>query len=368
MTISSESSDRLRHLQSQMAETGVDLTAIGPTPNMRYLLGFTPLADERLCALLVSREATRFVVPMLNADQVEAHTGLTAIRWTDAAGPQQALAEALGGLGAKPDGVLVADDTMRVDALLMLQESIRPKKTKAAVGLMGALRIRKSEAEIEVLARAATQADRAIMVGVEACRPGVTERQVGDAMASYFRKDGAELVDFTIVASGPNGAFPHHHTGDRVLQSGDTVILDIGATLRGYKSDVTRTLYLGDPPAEVRAAYEAVLDANRRGREAARAGARAGDVDRAARGSLEQAGFGPYFLHRTGHGLGLEVHEPPWMTGESDTTLEPGMVFSVEPGVYLQGKFGIRIEDIVVVTEGECRCLTGLDHQLIVKA
>ncbi|MBI3764499.1 MAG: aminopeptidase P family protein [Chloroflexi bacterium] len=362
------SAERLSRLQAQMAHDGVDLVAIAPTANMRYLLGFAPLADERPCALLVSRQATRFVVPMLNADQVEGRTGLKAIRWADAAGPQQALAEALSGLGVAPGGVLAADDTMRADALLILQEAIRPARTLAAGGLMTALRIRKSEAEIEALARAAAQADRAVMVGVEACRPGVTEREVADKIAGYFRQDGAELVDFTIVASGPSGAFPHHETGDRRLQPGDTIIIDIGASLHGYKSDVTRVVHLGEPSDEVRAVYQAVLEANRRGREAARAGARARDVDRAARGSIEQAGYGPHFLHRTGHGLGLEVHEPPWMTSESDTLLEPGMVFSVEPGVYLQGKFGVRIEDIVVVTEGECRCLTGLDHQLMVKA
>jgi Xaa-Pro aminopeptidase len=136
--------------------------------------------------------------------------------------------------------------------------------------------------------------------------------------------------------------------------------------LDGYKSDVTRVVHLGEPSDEVRAAYNAVLEANRRGRAAAVAGALARDVDRAARESLERAGYGQYFVHRTGHGLGMEVHEPPWITSENDTQLEPGMVFSVEPGVYLPGKFGIRIEDIVVVTQQECRCLTGLDHAMIV--
>jgi Xaa-Pro aminopeptidase len=187
-------------------------------------------------------------------------------------------------------------------------------------------------------------------------------------IATYFRDNGAETVDFTIVASGPNSAFPHHEIGDRRLQMGDTIILDIGATLAGYRSDITRVVQLGEPSAEVKAIYQAVLEANQRGRAAAVAGAQAREVDRAARSAIEEAGYGPLFPHRTGHGLGLEIHEPPWITSTSETILEPGMVFSVEPGVYLQHKFGIRIEDIVVVTAGACRCLTGLDHNLIIKA
>jgi len=205
-------------------------------------------------------------------------------------------------------------------------------------------------------------------VGADACRPGVTEREVVNKIATYFLQDGAEAMDFAIVASGLNGAFPHHQSGERRLQAGDTVIIDIGATLNGYKSDVTRVVHLGEPSAEVRAVYQAVLEANQCAHQAAIAGVQARMVDLAARDSLERAGYASYFVHRTGHGLGLETHEPPWITAESDTLLKPRMVFSIEPGVYLPGKFGIRIEDIVVVTEGERRCLTGLDYELIVNA
>ena len=188
-----------------------------------------------------------------------------------------------------------------------------------------------------------------------------------NVIANHFRDIGAEEVDFAIVASGPNSAFPHHEPGQRRLQEGDTIIIDIGCTLSGYKSDITRVVHLGEPSEEVKRVYDAVREANLRGREASLAGARAQDVDHAARKAIEEAGYGQYFFHRTGHGLGLEVHEPPWITSESDTILEPGMVFSVEPGIYLQGQFGIRIEDIVAVTSGECRRLTGLDHELIIR-
>ena len=368
MTTSNISTERISRLQAQMVQAGVDGVAIAPTANMRYLLGFAPLADERLCALLVTPQATRLVVPELNADQVEAHTGMPAMRWGDAAGPDQVLAQAAAELGLKPNGVLAADDSMRADALLTLQETIRPAKSVVAGNLMAPLRMRKAEAEIEALARAAALADQALLAGAAACQPGVTEREVANVIATYFRDNGAETVDFTVVASGPHGAFPHHEIGDRRLQTGDTIILDIGATLAGYRSDITRVVQLGEPSAEVKAVYQAVLEANQRGRAAAVAGAQAHEVDRAARSAIEEAGYGPLFPHRTGHGLGLEIHEPPWITAASETILEPGMVFSVEPGVYLQHKFGIRIEDIVVVTAGACRCLTGLDHNLIIKA
>jgi Xaa-Pro aminopeptidase len=368
MMVPVKTARKLTRLQAQVAEAGVDLLAIAPTPNMRYLLGFAPLADERLCLLFVTSHNACLVAPALTANQIEAQTGMSAIRWSDANGPRQALAEAAAALNVRPGTVLAVDATMRADAALLLQEILNPLRCLSAGTIMSALRIRKSGEEIEALSRAAAQADRAMMAGVDACQPGITERQVAEKIASYFRQDGAESVDVTIVASGPNSAYPHHEAGVRRLQDGDTIIIDIVASLDRYKSDITRVVHLGPPPPEVYAVYEVVLEANRRGREAAVKGAQARDVDRAARQVVEQAGYGPYFIHRTGHGLGMGMHEAPWISSDSSTVLEPGMVFSVEPGIYLEGRFGIRIEDIVVVTEGQCRCLTGLDRALIVKA
>lgn len=359
--------ERLARLQDGMAQDSVDLVAIAPTANMLYLIGFAPKMDERFCALLISGTSNCLVVPELNADQVEAHTAMKTIRWADAEGPHQALSEGLFRLGVGTGGVLAADDSMRADSLLLLQDMLSPKKSLPAGSLMAPLRMRKSEMEIDAMARSAALADEALMAGADACQVGATELEIAQAITNHFSRHGAEMVDFIIVASGPNGSFPHHETGNRQLEVGDTITIDIGATLGGYKSDVTRVVQLGEPSAEVVAVYEAVLRANRQGRQAAVPAARARDVDLAARSSLEEAGYGLYFIHRTGHGLGLEVHEPPWITSESETLLEPGMVFSVEPGVYIPGKFGVRIEDIVAVTQGECRCLTGLNRDMIIK-
>ncbi len=368
MTNTDEHTTRLEKLQDQMDRAGVELTAIAPTSNMRYLLGFSPLAGERLCMLLATQRKTRLVVPELNANQMESRAGVKGIRWSDDTGAEGALARALDELGTHRPAVLAVDAAMRADALLLLQEIAQPEHCINTTDLMAALRMRKSDSEIEALARAAAQADRAMMAGVEACRPGVTEREVAHTIARYFREDGAEEVHATLVASGPHSAFPHHEAGDRELQPGDTVVIDIVATLDGYNSDITRMVHLGEPSPELLQVYDTVLEANRRGRKAARAGARAHNVDRAARSVIEQAGYGPYFVHRTGHGLGMDVHEPPWISASNEQVLEPGMVFSVEPGIYLPGRFGVRIEDIVVVTDGPCRCLTGLDRELIVKA
>ena len=256
--------NRLTQLQAAMQAAQVDLVAIGPTANMRYLLGYVPHPDERLCLLLVSADTANIVVPTLNAEGVAAHTDLPLHRWPDAEGPEVALKNALGQLSAAKK--LAIDGTMRADFLLPLLAATSPQATATVEPLLAPLRARKSPAEVEALARAATQADRAMQAAIDACRPGVTEAEVAWIAEEAFRKDGAEQVPFTLIASGPNGAHPHHHSGPRRLQAGEAVVLDMGASLDGYLSDITRMLFLGEPPAEFLKAYDAVLAANERGR------------------------------------------------------------------------------------------------------
>jgi Xaa-Pro aminopeptidase len=305
------------------------------------------------------------VVPGLNRDEVAAHTDVDLIQWADADGPQEALQKALAALH-KPR-TLAVDGSMRADHLLLLQAAAIPERTAPADGLLTPLRMRKSPEEIDALARAAAQADQAMQVAMDTCQPGRTEAEVAWAVEAAFRQDGAEQVSFTLIASGPNGAYPHHHSGERRLQKGDAVIIDIGASLHSYKSDITRMVQLGEPSAEFQKAYNAVLQANQRAMAGVQPGLTTGAIDHIARSTLETAGYGPYFVHRTGHGIGLEVHEPPWIMAGDPTVLQEGMVFSIEPGVYLTGQFGVRIEDIVVVTRSGVRNLTGFDHALVVK-
>jgi Xaa-Pro aminopeptidase len=358
--------ERLAKMQVCMEETGIDLAAIGPTVNMRYLLGFVPHADERPCMLLVDRKSVRMVVPGLNREEVAAHTGIDLIAWDDADGPQEALQQALAAI-PKPS-TLAVDGAMRADYLLQLQEIVVPNRTMAVEVLLSPMRMCKSVEEINALALAAAQADRAMQVAVNACQPGATEAEVAWATEAAFRQDGAEEVCFTLIASGPNGAYPHHHSGARRLQKGDAIVIDIGASLNGYKSDITRMVYLGEPPVEFLKAYAAVYEANQRAMSAVRPGLLAGEIDQIARATLETAGYGPLFIHRTGHGMGLDGHEPPWIMAGDTTVLQEGMVFSIEPGVYLVGQFGIRIEDIVLATQSGVRNLTGFDHSLVIKS
>jgi Xaa-Pro aminopeptidase len=332
---------------------------------MTYLLGFTPHADERLCLLLMDSQSVRMVIPELNRDEAAAHTDIDIIAWADADSPQEAMLKTLADLN-RPH-IMAVDGAMRADHLLQLQAAVSAERTIPVDALLAPLRMRKSAEEIDALARAAAQADRAMQAAMDACLPGTTEAKVAWAAEASFRQDGAEQVCFTLIASGPNGAYPHHHSGERRLQKGDAIIIDIGASLDGYKSDITRMVYLGEPSTEFLSAYSAVLDANQHAMAAVRPGLTTGEIDHIARSTLEEAGYGNYFIHRTGHGLGLDIHEPPWIMAGEKTVLQEGMVFSIEPGVYLTGQFGVRIEDIVAVTRSGVRNLTGFDHKLVIK-
>lgn len=358
--------ERIENLKVQMAQADIDLVAITTAPNLRYFGGFVPHLDERFNALLVSQEEVVWVAPELNREQIEKHVHFPLISWQDNEGPQNAIRKALQVLGQPRS--LGIDGAGRADFLLHLQEVAQPQTSQSADGIIALLRQTKSADEIERLASAAAQADRAMQAAMQACRPGVTEREVAWVVESFFRQDGAEQVDFTLIASGPNGAFPHHHSSERILQSGDAIIIDIGATLNGYKSDITRMVYLGEPTAEFLSAYEAVNQANLAARAQVKVGVSAQEVDRAARNTLKEHGLAEYFVHRTGHGIGLDIHEPPYIMEGNQTPLQAGMTFSIEPGVYLVGKYGIRIEDIVAVTDQGARVLSQTSHDLVVKS
>lgn len=356
---------RIELLQRQLTEKSIDCAVIGPTTNMEYILGGSPHADERLCVLLVTRDGAEMVAPVLNADSIREFTDIHMITWEDADGPGAALNRSV--LGNNRFSTLAVDGAMRSDFLLAVDEVSKPDIFISADSIIGRLRMTKSPREIEALQHAAAQADRAMHAAVETCRPGVTEAEIARAVETAFRKDGAERVEFTLVAAGANAAEPHHHSGDAVLREGQGIIIDIGASLKGYKSDITRVVHLGEPDKAFLQAYDAVLAANEAGRKAVRPGTTAESVDSAARQVLADSGHGEHFIHRTGHGIGMDIHEEPYIQQGSRLILEEGMVFSVEPGVYYPGNFGIRIEDIIAVTHDGARTLTGFDHALVIK-
>jgi Xaa-Pro aminopeptidase len=356
---------RIVKLQQLMREEKIDMAVVGPTNNMRYILGDTPHPDERFCVLIITGDQLQFIVPMLNAQKVQSFTDIDMLTWEDASGPGGTIQSSL--LKKSKVGRLATDGSMRADFLLQLLPIVLPEVTVSLDPMLSHMRIRKSAREVELLHRAAKQADKAMAACVDACRAGVSEKEIGWEAESAFRREGAEEVTFTLIAAGPNGSHPHHHSGTTLLSHGDGVIIDIGASLDGYKSDITRVVHIGSPSEEFQKIYDVVLKANKSALENVHQGVSAREIDRAARSVIEESGFGDFFIHRTGHGIGLDIHEEPYINETNTQILETGMAFSIEPGIYIPGKFGIRLEDIVVVTTDGSQVLTGFDHELVVK-
>jgi Xaa-Pro aminopeptidase len=361
--VSDPHASRLDRARAALGERGDRALVLSPGPNARYLTGLAAEQSERQFLVAVPHDdAPAALVPELAAASARDAPGLAADRlwtWSDD-DPHAALAAfAAGGLGTGP-GRLLVDDRLWARHLLALRDVV-----DAPLGLAGEvcgpLRVRKDDAERDALRRAAGLADgvagRLRSRGADVV--GTTERDLAREIERLLGEAGGEGVPFDpVVAAGPNGARPHHTPTDRVIEAGDPVVLDFGTRVDGYPSDQTRTLVFGgEPSARVRAVHDVVCEAQRAGVAAVEPGARAGDVDAAARAVIEAAGYGDAFVHRTGHGVGLEVHEEPYVASGLERRLEPGMVFSVEPGVYLDGAFGVRIEDLVVVTDEGCERL-----------
>lgn len=350
-----------------MRETGCDLVALGPGDDFRYLCGWSPLRDERLCLLLISPYRHAVVGPRLNAQALNERVAATAFWYRDEDGPDRSLREALAFLGRTCRRVAVSDD-LRADHLLAVQRQLPRAAYAPASELLSPLRARKDAGELEALRRAARVADAGVAAAFAACREGVREVEVAHAAQAAMLSGGAEAVLFALVASGPNSALPHHEPGGRQLRAGEPVLVDVGARVDGYCSDLTRMAFLGEPSRRFLEVFGLVDRALQAALAAARPGTTAAAVDRAAREVIEAAGCGEAFVHRTGHGLGLSVHEPPSLDGANDQVLAEGMVFTVEPGVYLPGEFGVRLEEAVVLAPSGREVLSGLPRELVVLA
>lgn len=343
---------RMEKLRARMAETGTDLVVIGPSSHMRYLAELSPHGDERPVMLMVSKSFAGFLMPALNVDSSRQHTDLPFFPWADADGPGAALEALLAATGIdRTAPSIVLDETMRADFALLVLDALKGASRRFTADTVGYLRSRKDEDEYRRLKAAHLLNDRAVRAAFAALKPGMTERDVAQLIGDFYKANGA-TTEFCSVCFGPNGAFPHHHTGGTELRAGDAVLIDTGCRLDGYPSDMTRMGYLGSAPEGYGQVHSIVDRAVEAALKAAVPGAKASDVDKAARDVITAAGYGPNFLHRTGHGLGIDVHEAPYITGTSDTVLDEGMVFSIEPGIYLQGRFGLRLEEIVMIRNG----------------
>jgi Xaa-Pro aminopeptidase len=359
---------RTRAAQDRLATLDADAAVVPPGSNLRYLTGITAAGGERHFLLFLPADGPAvLLVPDLYETQVRAAPWVPDLRtWSDGEDPQAAVERTVETAGlAGADHVLV-DDAMQARFTLAVRDAL-PGATLALAGpVFEPLRVRKDEAELAALRHAGEIADR-VVDEVRALGPaavGTTERELAADIERRLREAGGEGIPFgPLVAAGPGGGEPHHRPGDREIRAGDPVVLDFGTTVDGYVSDQTRTVVFdGSPAAGFETVHETVRAAQAAGVDAVEPGVTAGAVDAAARDVIEAAGHGDEFVHRTGHGVGLDVHEAPNVAAGDATELEPGMVFSVEPGIYLPDEYGVRIEDLVVVTDDGCERLNRTDR------
>ncbi len=356
-------SGRISRVRAVMEEQGVDALLLSVGADLPYFCGYEAMPLERLTMLVISAaDLPVLVVPALEAPRVVARPGVFRVHpWNETEDPLAMVEEMLRGAGSAALG----DETWAVFAL-QLQQRLPGLRLVAASLLTRELRMRKDPAEVDLLREAAHATDRV----VERLRThrfaGRREIDLSHEIAAMTVEEGHQTAMFAIVASGENGASPHHEPGDRVVGSGDAVVVDFGGRMNAYCSDTTRTFHVGEPSEEYRRAYGVLRRAQAAAVEAVRPGVTAESVDRAAREVIEEAGLGDHFIHRTGHGIGLQTHEHPYLVEGNGLLLEPGMTFSVEPGVYLPGRFGMRIEDIVAVTTDGAERLNRSDRDLAV--
>ena len=340
--------DRLRRAQAEMARQGIDLLVVGASADLLYLIGYEGHESERMSVLVLPRDgAPHYIVPGLEAPLLHDQRDLLQIvPWEETEDPAAKVAQAA---GPAADGVIAVGDELWSVFAIRLQDRMPRARWTEGGQLLRPLRMIKDEREIALLAEAARRTDESWEEFLTTAITGLTEWEVRERLMGLLSARGLAPV-FCNVGSGPNGASPHQTASDRVIGPGDAIVCDWGGTLEGYNSDVTRTAHVGDPSPEFVRAYDAVRAANQAAFDVVRPGVPCQEVDRAARAVLTEAGYGEAFIHRTGHGLGLSLHEEPYLVEGNNLPLEEGMVFSDEPGVYFPGRFGIRIEDTVVCT------------------
>jgi Xaa-Pro aminopeptidase len=357
---------RLSQVQAAVAAAGLDAILLTPGPDLRYVIGYDAHQLERLTCLLVRADGDPLlIVPRLELPAAQAspavHLDLEIVAFDETDDPYAIVAARL--TAAARIGL---SDRMWALMVLRFRSALPGAGQVLASVALRDLRARKSPAEAAALLAAGEAIDRVHVQVPGWLRPGRTERQVAADIAEAIIAEGHERVDFTIVASGPNGSSPHHTAADRVLQAGDAVVVDIGGTMpSGYCSDCTRTYAIGEPSADFAAYYQILQQAQEAACAAVRPGVAAEAVDAAAREPITRAGYGGYFVHRTGHGIGLETHEDPYIVSGNAEPLQPGNAFSVEPGIY-PGPHGARIEDIVICTADGYQRLNNVTRDLVV--
>jgi Xaa-Pro aminopeptidase len=355
---------RMERATAQAVDAGLTGVLVTPGPDLLYFTGYQPTAiTERitLLAMQTSRDPA-MIVPILERPDTEPAPGMSVVSlvdWADGSDPYAATATLL-----DPRGRYAISDSAWAMHVLALQRALPESSYVSMTSALPMLRAVKDADELDRLAAAGAAADATFEQIVRVRFAGRREREIGSQLADLLRGHGHSQVDFTVVGSGPNGANPHHEMGERTIDDGDMVVLDFGGIQDGYGSDTTRTVHVGEPSDEEREVFETVRRAQQAAFEAVRPGIACQEIDRVARTVITDAGYGEYFIHRTGHGIGMTTHEPPYMVEGETHPLVPGMCFSIEPGIYLPGRFGVRIEDIVTVTEDGGRRLNNTSREM----
>jgi Xaa-Pro aminopeptidase len=356
---------RVASVRRAMERRSVDVVLLSVGADLPYLTGYTAMPLERLTMLVLPRQGDAvLVIPRLEAPRVVEHPDVFTLHpWNETEDPVAIVAKLMG----TPSVAAIGDRTWA--QFLIELTTLRPvARFERASSVVGAVRMRKDAAEIEALARAAAAADRVAtqLQRGEIALAGRTEAQVSADISARLLAEGHDKVNFAIVAAGSNAASAHHEPSSRVITAGEVVLCDFGGTMAGYCSDITRCVSLGPPSTEVAEAYAVLKAAQRHAVQSALVGRPCQEVDDAARSVISDAGYGEFFVHRTGHGIGLDEHEDPYIVAGNQRPLEAGHAFSIEPGIYVPGQFGLRLEDIVVATETGPRSLNLVDHDLIV--
>ncbi len=359
--------DYQARLDKLLEGSEADLVAFVPGENMVYFTGLHFHLSERPILGIYSRSGLSFIIPELEVAKLEARPDLEARRfmWTDQGGYSEAFEQAVAALAPGRARCALDGQTLRYFEWLALQNAgLTAANTLDSGDLFLDLRARKAPEEIANMQRAVDISEAALTATMEWARPGLSERQIADRLSAEMLERGAQGLAFMLVLTGEKSGLPHGDTGDRIWGEDEFLLIDFGARFNDYPADITRAFCFGKPTEQMRLMYKAVYGANKAAREFARPGVSCEAVDKVARAVIEAAGLGEYFIHRLGHGLGLSVHEQPNIVEGNQQILEPGMVFTIEPGVYLPGVGGVRIEDNVVVSEDGLQVLTSYPREL----
>lgn len=355
---------RIERVQACMAEAGVDALLLSVGPDLPYLVGYEAMPLERLTMLVLPRSgAARLVVPRLEAMRVDAAVPAEVVAWDETDDPVALVASMVA-----PDAVLAIGDRTWARFVVDLQGALPSASWRRGSEVIGPVRIVKDDTEIAALETAAHAVDDIAVAMRGVAFAGRSEIDVHRELAERIAAAGHQRLNFAIVAAGPNAASPHHEPGSTVIRDGDLVLCDFGGTMHGYCSDITRMYSVGEPTAEVAESYAVLRAAQETGVRAAVVGATCESVDRATRSVIEAAGLGAHFVHRTGHGIGAEEHEDPYIVAGDLRPLVPGHAFSIEPGIYVSGRYGMRLEDIVVATADGPRRLNAAPRDLAIVA